>query len=245
MILGTFLTLIIIIINNFIIDVNIIVVDVNVIVILKDSLIFIIITTLVSKTQIWKGLGGKSYWTTKYLHHFAKVLPPPSTFAIKWQKNSLFLYQWGVTNTEKKQLSLMVSTPLLLSSTPSSSTKSTPAAWIDTISSLYELCLPYLLLSLKKNIKWSLHCKKGFPVPSRDGTNQTLLRGEYLIIPGQGEFGYSNILFGDRKIAILFYSVDVWSLVLAYVSSSPTLEFKKPDSVWGLGNTTFAKPLRK
>jgi hypothetical protein len=28
-----------------------------------------------------------------------------------------------------------------------------------------------------------------FPVPSRDVTNQTILAGNSLIIPGQGEFG--------------------------------------------------------
>jgi hypothetical protein len=63
----------------------------------------------------------------------------------------------------------MISTPLLLSSTPSSSTKSTAAAWIDTISSWYELCLPYLLLSLKKKHKIIITLQKRlavFPSPA-------------------------------------------------------------------------------
>ncbi len=38
-----------------------------------------------------------------------------------------------------------------------------------------------------------------FPVPSWDVTNQ--------VIPGQGEFGYSDIPAGDGKIDNLFYSV--------------------------------------
>ncbi len=45
------------------------------------------------------------------------------------------------------------------------------------------------------------------PIPSRDVTNQTLSGREQLIIPGQKEFGYSDIPAEDRQIANLFSSV--------------------------------------
>ncbi len=53
--------------------------------------------------------------------------------------------------------------------------------------------------------------KKGyrFPAPSRDVTDQTLLGGNNLIIPAQGEFGslVSDIPAGEGKMAYLFFTV--------------------------------------
>ncbi len=40
-----------------------------------------------------------------------------------------------------------------------------------------------------------LQCKKDFPVPSWDVTNELSLAGNNLIIPGQGEFGKSLTFF--------------------------------------------------
>ncbi len=59
---------------------------------------------------------------------------------------------------------------------------------------------------------YGVHRKKrkkfiNYPVPSREVTNQTPLDGNNLIIPVQGEFGYSDFPAEDGKIYTFFYSV--------------------------------------
>jgi hypothetical protein len=59
------------------------------------------------------------------------------------------------------------------------------------------------------NILKTLHCKKRLAVfPSLAGMSLTKLSlaGTNLIIPGQGEFGISDIPAGDGKTCNLFYS---------------------------------------
>ncbi len=43
-----------------------------------------------------------------------------------------------------------------------------------------------------------------FPVPNQDVINETLPGGEYLLIPGQGEFGYSRLATGK---SLIFFTV--------------------------------------
>ncbi len=83
MILGTFLTLIIIIINTVIIDVSIIF-------ILMYSLILIININWKQETQIWKGAGEKPKKEGTISHNCSQSLP----LLLKNDKKiSLFLFQ--------------------------------------------------------------------------------------------------------------------------------------------------------
>jgi hypothetical protein len=68
-----------------------------------------------------------------------------------------------------------------------------------------------LSFCLPGSATFMLHCKKGlaiFPSPAGVSVTKLSLAGNYLINPGQGEFGYSNIPTRDGKIANLFYSVN-------------------------------------
>jgi hypothetical protein len=60
------------------------------------------------------------------------------------------------------------------------------------------------------NAKTHTHCNKDFAIfPSPAGMSPIEISQDVknLIIPGQGEFGYSDIPFGEGKIANLFFTV--------------------------------------
>ncbi len=67
-----------------------------------------------------------------------------------------------------------------------------------------------------------IHCKKGlavFPSPAGMSLPNSPSPGIILIIPGQGEFGESDIQDGDGKTAT-FFTVYTHVLTFAYVSDN-------------------------